>query len=216
VSDNIDQSQIPPLGEGYAHSRKAYGLVSALLIAWELIGVELEASPIENIKLTLKSPQAAPYVLIVLIIYFSFRTTIEWYQNDVRRRRLLASRIDFTAAHAIAAVAIVLYAFQSLSKIQVANTISSSSSQFFIVGFTLAQPVITFLFFPHIIRRWREEKFQALITLLIAFFGLGMFAWALFVAVTRHDFSFLILAGIGFVVALTLAVLVRWIVSWLE
>jgi hypothetical protein len=128
--------------------------VSALLIAWELIGVELEACPIENIK--------------------------------------------------------------SLSKIQVANTISSSSSQFFIVGFTLAQPVITFLFFPHIIRRWREEKFQALITLLIAFFGLGMFAWALFVAVTRHDFSFLILAGIGFVVALTLAVLVRWIVSWLE
>jgi hypothetical protein len=86
VSDNIDQSQIPPLGEGYAHSRKAYGLVSALLIAWELIGVELEASPIENIK--------------------------------------------------------------SLSKIQVANTISSSSSQFFIVGFTLAQPVITFLFLP--------------------------------------------------------------------
>src|SRR5437588_5845111 len=119
-----EQPTIPPLDEAYGHARKAYGLVSALLIAWELIGVELDASPVENVKVTLKSPQAAPYVLIVLILYFGFRTTIEWYQNDSRRRRLLASRIDFTVSHLIAITALALYGFQTLSKIQIANTIS--------------------------------------------------------------------------------------------
>jgi hypothetical protein len=132
VSNDTEASEIPALGEGYSHARKAYGLTSALLMAWELIGIELQASPMENLKLTLKSPQAAPYVLIVLIIYFGFRVTIEWHQNDIRRRSLRASRIDFAAAHTIAAAALLLYGFQTLSKIQIANTFARGLITFLI------------------------------------------------------------------------------------
>jgi hypothetical protein len=101
-----ESSEIPALSEHYAHSRRAYAGISALLIAWELIGVELETKPIENFKITIKSPQAAPYVLIVLILYFAFRTTNEWLHIDVRRRRLFPARLDFMVAHIIAATAL--------------------------------------------------------------------------------------------------------------
>src|SRR5436190_18860859 len=100
------EPEIPALGRAYAHARKAYTAVSAVLIAWELIGIELENHPIEHFKITIKSPQAVPYVLIVLVFYFSFRTTIEWAQTDARRRGLFPAKLDFIVAHTIAATAL--------------------------------------------------------------------------------------------------------------
>jgi hypothetical protein len=161
-------SAIPPLCDGYSHARKAYGLVSALLMAWELIGVELDASPIESVKLILKSPQAAPYVLRVLILYFSFRLTIEWYQTDVRRRSLRASRIDFAAAHAIATAAVLLYVVQTLSKVQVADKISTNVFGLFVVWFLVGQSLYRLL------RRWeRLDRFEVLMCLLMVALSIG-------------------------------------------
>lgn len=156
MSNNTEATEIPALGEGYSHARKAYGLVSALLMTWELIGVELQASPVENLKITLKSPQAAPYVLIVLIVYFGFRITIEWYQNDIRRRCLRASRIDLVVAHAIAIGAILLYAFQALSKIQVANTVAPSGLSAFIAALTSGLLFRLILGKDNIMLDWRK------------------------------------------------------------
>lgn len=129
------------------------------MIAWELIGVELESNPIESFKITIKSPQAAPYVLIVLIVYFAFRTIIEWHQVDARRRRLLASRIDFGVAHAIAGAALALFAIQTLLKVQVADTSFFNARSLAALGaLFIGQSTYTFIF-PWGPRRWMPLSF---------------------------------------------------------
>lgn len=113
----------PHFGSAYDKARKAYGLTSGLLLAWELIGIEFPGAPLENVKIILKSPQAVPYVLIALVVYFAFRITIEWYQSEPSRRSLWASRVDFAVAHLIGTAALLLYAVQALLHVQVANKI---------------------------------------------------------------------------------------------
>ena len=119
--DTPTEAPAPHFGSAYDKARKAYGSQSGLLLAWELIGIELPGAPLENVKVTLKSPQAIPYVLIALVVYFAFRITIEWYQAEPSRRRLWASRVDFTVAHAIGAAALLLYAVQAILRVQIAN-----------------------------------------------------------------------------------------------
>jgi len=208
--DTSEQPTIPALDESYGHARKAYGLVSALLIAWELIGVELEPSPIENVKVTLKSPQAAPYVLIALIIYFGFRMTIEWYQNDSRRRMRPASRIDFAVAHLIAITALALYAFQTLSKIQIANTAAPIYLAIFF-AYTLVSAYLSVSFVRvklHLARlRSEESEFPGLPALylrriilrhlFVLLISLGV---AILAVVIKHDPKIIFAAGSGLLV----------------
>ena len=102
-------------------ARKHYALFSGLLIAWELIGIELPEAPFATVKVSLKSPHAAPVVLLALVVYFGFRLTLEWRQCAPARREVAAPRVDFLAAHALAAAAVVLYTIQQLLDVQVAE-----------------------------------------------------------------------------------------------
>src|SRR6476620_11936009 len=125
MAQKLTWEDVPQLSESYQGAHKAYGLSSALLIAWEFIGIEFDARPIESLRLTLKSPQAVPYILVVLVAYFAFRFTIEWFQADPRRRSMIPSRIDFGAAHLIGALSLVLYGYQAYSQVQIANVLSA-------------------------------------------------------------------------------------------
>ncbi len=107
----------------------------ALLLAWELVGIELQDAPIESIKITLKSPQAVPYVLIALVFYFAFRLTVEWHQSALERRRMRASLVDFYVAHLIGVLAIGLYATQRLLEIQIADRLGGIPLTMFAIGF---------------------------------------------------------------------------------
>ena len=94
------QKSPPEFSASYDKARKAYSLSSALLLAWALIGIDVDDKPIEkSLKSTFKSPQAVPDVLIALVIYFGSRFTVEWYQADEGRRARRPSRIDFALAH---------------------------------------------------------------------------------------------------------------------
>ena len=117
-----------PLSEAYQKARRQYALFSGLLIAWELIGFELP-NKVELAKggnLIIKSPQAAPWVLIVLLLYFAGRTTVEWYQCSEDSRGLRASLIDFRSAHVIGVFALGLYGVQKLLQVQVATEVSET------------------------------------------------------------------------------------------
>ena len=180
-------SEIPGVTEEYAHARRAYGLISALLMAWELIGVELESSPVENFKITIKSPQAAPYVLIVLILYFSVRTTIEWYQIDVRRRNLFVSRFDFAMAHVIAGAALGLFAVQTLLRIQIANNIVPGKIAAIATGSFIAAALFAFLS-PSLRKGLsRSQRIRALSLAII-----GVLAACAFVRKTSSIWDFLL------------------------
>lgn len=139
MSSASDGSEdVPHLTEAFHAARRAYGLASALLIAWELVGIEFGESPIEGLKVTLKSPQAVPYILTALTLYFAVRFTVEWHQADERRREMSASRADYFFAHLIGAAALILYIYQSLLHVQVANLFDPSDYPFFLVGLILA------------------------------------------------------------------------------
>ena len=112
-------SETPHLTEAYYKAHKSYALASAILIAWELIGITFETQPLENVKVTLKSPDAAPFVLLALVFYFAFRFSVEWLQCDRRRRGFLQSQIDFGISHILAATAVGIYVVQKFLSIQV-------------------------------------------------------------------------------------------------
>jgi hypothetical protein len=116
--------QPPALTEAYHKARRSYVLFSALLIAWELIGFEVPEVPLENIKVAVKSPQAIPFVLLVLIGYFGLRTIQEWFQCDAERRKNKWALSDLLSANCIAATAFFVYLTQRLLEVRLAEEIS--------------------------------------------------------------------------------------------
>ena len=109
----------PQLTDSYRKARRSYGLFAALLLAWELVGIRLDPSPLENIDITVESPSAAPFVLVILVLYFAYRFTIEWRQcpNDARSR--IASHIDYSVSHSIGIVSLLVFSYQRASGVQI-------------------------------------------------------------------------------------------------
>ena len=115
IQSDIKLAPAPALTEHYHKARKLYALASGILLLWELVGIELEPTPIESLKVKLLSPEAVPVILFSLVIYFAFRFIIEWSQCDSYRRQFLASRVDYYAAHVVGFAALSIYAFQEAS-----------------------------------------------------------------------------------------------------
>lgn len=115
-----------------------YVLFSGILLAWELVGVDLPKEPFEAVKITLKSPDAAPLVFLALIAYFGFHSTVEWFQCDPARRAQLPSLIDFTSAHAIAACALLVFGFQAATRVQIFDYVTLDHVRHVSVGTLLA------------------------------------------------------------------------------
>src|SRR5262245_54474461 len=102
---------IPHLTEHYHQARKQYTLVSGVLLAYVLIGIGLpeDGKLIPNASIALKNPNALPIIFLTLLIYFSYRVTIEWNQCDERRRAMTVSRVDFLVAHALGLCSVAAY-----------------------------------------------------------------------------------------------------------
>lgn len=135
----------PPFGPSYEKARRAYTLCGALLLAWELIGLDVRETPIESLHVTLKSPQAVPYVLIALVGYCAFRFAVEWYQADPDRRRRWVSRADYAVAHVIGMASIALYLFQAMLQTQLVDKLQPGVLAAFVEG-SMAGAVVGGLF----------------------------------------------------------------------
>ena len=146
---NIKTELPDAMTDAYHKARRSYGLFSGLLIAWELIGIQVNASPFSDFNVTLKSPEAAPYILIALVGYYAFRLTVEWYQCDSSRRALKVSRIDFFIAHFLGFVAVGLYAIQRGLGLQLADQLGDSPPYWIVFG--LASSILVLV-------TWRNYK----------------------------------------------------------
>lgn len=140
------------LGEQYHKARSKLALFSGLLLGWEIIGVELAGRPLTSIQITLKSPQAAPYIFIALIAYFTFRLTVEWLLCAPGQRRAVPARADYYGAHGIAIAALLLYLLQRLLGVQIADSLSRAPIIALIAGAGLGVAVF---FFRAAIRLWK-------------------------------------------------------------
>lgn len=114
---------IPEFSGAYNRAHRQYVFISAILVAWELIGLDVKESPIQNINVALKTPQAIPYVLIALVFYSAYRITVEWYQSDSRRRSTRVSRIDFAITHGLGLTSLLIFLIQVIIRIQVFSLI---------------------------------------------------------------------------------------------
>jgi hypothetical protein len=133
--------QAPPLSDHYHKARKQLVLWSGILFAWEFIGIDLAAlkesgGQVGPIIKAIKSPQAVPWVLLVMVFYFFYRTIIEWYQSDPLRRNLRVSKADMIVSMGCGMSAIFLYFIQRLLELQVADKIKPVFP-YFLVGITV-------------------------------------------------------------------------------
>jgi hypothetical protein len=207
----------PPLSEAYQKAHKEYGLSSALLIAWELVGFNVQKAPLENIEIELKNPEAIPWVLIVLVVYFGFRITIEWKQCDETRRRSKPPLIDFLVSHGIGATSIGLFSYQRLSQTQLA-TVISDANQVLIPNALLGS--LVGLFIGILLNRLREKhrernglsRGRRLSGFRISLFG-GVIAFAAMVTAVKLTFHWGVLIGISLSLA-TLVCTVGAIADW--
>ncbi len=118
-------------------------LWAGILLIWELVGVDLTKAEatggnVGAIITAIKSPQAVPWVLVILVAYFLFKCTVEWYQCSAARRKLRAAKIDFVSAWAVSLSAFALYFGQTISRVQFADFVQNSSrARALIIGFLI-------------------------------------------------------------------------------
>jgi hypothetical protein len=107
-------------------------LWSAILFIWELVGIDLEKAKEAGGNAgaligSIKSPQAIPWALLILIAYFLFKCSVEWYQCSKARRDLLVSKVDFVSAWVFPLLAYALYAYQGVRQVQLADRLQNTS-----------------------------------------------------------------------------------------
>ncbi len=122
----------PALSAEYHKARKQLMFWSAILLIWSLVGVDLEKAKeaeggVGAVVNSIKSPQAVPWALVILAVYFAFKFTVEWYQCNAARRRLRASKADFISAWVVLALANILYFGQLISQVQFADALQKSN-----------------------------------------------------------------------------------------
>jgi hypothetical protein len=120
------RTRLEKLSGEYHKARKEVMLWAGILFIWELIGIDLDKARnaggnVGAIISAIKSPQAVPWVLLVLVGYFLFKLWIEWNQCEEDRRRNFHSRLDFLSAWIVAFAAFSLYLYQAVRGIQIAD-----------------------------------------------------------------------------------------------
>jgi hypothetical protein len=130
-------AKIPQATDAYRKAHRHYVLFSAILLAWEIVGIEIRDAPFQNVNIALKSPAAIPFILLVLVAYFSYRTIIEWLQCDPQRRSVRAARFDFILSHIIAVSSLLVLAVQKVYQTQIADSPNVIPKLVFIVGAVL-------------------------------------------------------------------------------
>lgn len=134
----------PQLPDPYRKTRRWYVFLSSLLLIYAAIGLELVAKPIEGkpastelifypnvlegLGIKILSPQAAPWVLFFLVLYFANRVDVEW--------RLCAQEIlqfpptwrDHMISHGLAVIAIAYPVIQWILDRQIADYLFPKSS----------------------------------------------------------------------------------------
>ena len=136
------------LSSEYHKARKQLMLWAGILFIWELVGIDLEKAKEAGgnagaIIGAIKSPQAVPWVLLILVFYFVFKLRIEWGQCNLARRGVRESRIDYLSAFVVAGAAFALYFGQAISRVQFANAVEGSSRfNSFGLGASIAMSII--------------------------------------------------------------------------
>jgi DNA-binding CsgD family transcriptional regulator len=138
-------SSPPHLSDQYHNARNRYALFSALLLAWNFLGVQIDIKSLfANVSVSFPTPEKVPILLTGLVLYYAYRICIEWNQCDGIRRSYTSSQVDFAVTHSIGFASILTYGVQQavpqLGQMVIERT--PISSIFCAVGLILASGLI--------------------------------------------------------------------------
>lgn len=188
----IDRNKYPPepahLTSEYHKARRQLLLWSGVLFAWELIGIDLtkvvdDGSNIGTIIKSITTPQAIPWVILILIAYFGFRMSIEWYHCDPDRRHMLVSKVDVRVSTGIAVLSYALYFYQLFAETQLAQQAISDDPTFELVIAAVISMLFStsFLYTTSATTRTRglriNPQHRSLILVLFSLYGLLLAAY---------------------------------------
>ncbi len=118
------------------------------------------------LPITLRSPEVIPTIIFILVLYFSFRFSIEWIQSPIPIRKKLSSSIDATVSYLIGLVAIIIFGLQNLSRFRLSELFEISTITSFFIGIVLTTAVGTMVL-TMFKRRGSYSLFPFLITVAI-------------------------------------------------
>lgn len=130
-----------PLPDSFHRARRNYAVVSALLLAWQLLRIHpletvvtppangadtVEPGPhkgvvvdlFKSVKIEIDVPEAAPYVLVAFLAYFAYRFVTEWLHLPAAWRIRRSIRAELIVAHSMAAAALTVYVIQLWTKLR--------------------------------------------------------------------------------------------------
>ena len=123
MPEGQDNHPPPPLSDAYRKTRRWYTFLSALLLTYALIGFEvvqkLSDTPKEtgdhslvipiqalgNVGIKFQNPNAFPWVIGLLVIFFAYRTYIEWLMCSVETPQNPA-KVDHHVSQTLGVVAL--------------------------------------------------------------------------------------------------------------
>ena len=170
--------ETPPLTTEYHNARRQLVLWSGILFAWEFIGIDLKAmqnaeGTLGALAKSLKSPQAVPWILLILVMYFFYRCFIEFFQCNPERRVETVSIMDIMVTIGIAIIAISLFFTHKLLNVQVAEGKSLLGNIISIITF-----IAIGLFFGVVssfiseFRKMKKEKYFSYILFFLIIFSI--------------------------------------------
>lgn len=173
------------LSNEYHKARKQLMLWSAILFIWELVGIDLEKAKEAGgnagaIIGALKSPQAVPWALLILVLYFSFKLRVEWRQCNMARRAVFEAKQDYYSAFLVAFGACALYFGQAISRVQFANAVQGSrkveslGSGFFLIFFLF---IIISVFWKRRWLRFEVPEYFVVISTAAMSLGASLYLW---------------------------------------
>ena len=108
------------LSEQFYKTRKYYVFYSMILLLWTWIGVTIENNDgtagltfsipySTKAEVTLPNISNLPMIMILIMSYYAYRVSIEWYSTSPELRANLPAKIDWKFAHTLGLVALVSF-----------------------------------------------------------------------------------------------------------
>lgn len=130
------------LSDAYHKARRSLALFSGILIAWEYVGISVgdpEAGATGtlpgDVTVAIRNPEVVPVVIVLLVLFFAARLTIEWWQCDPHRRELLASRVDLFLTFGLAGFSVLIFLLQQVFSYRLADFLTEEAMGAFILAF---------------------------------------------------------------------------------
>ncbi len=142
-------SQIrPELSGTYHKSRRQLVLWSAFLLVWAFIGIDLDklakgGGLAAGFVDSLISKQAIPWAMCFIVIYFGWKTKIDWELCDGELKTCWWARMDLGSGIFLGALSLLLFFYQKIFKVRMADYMSQNPDMVLLViaaisGFALA------------------------------------------------------------------------------